>query len=459
MSLQYLARSHETIAALATPPGNGGIAIVRISGPQALSLAQGILRTPLHSIQSHTAKLVTLISKEGMPIDRALFLTFMAPRSFTGEDTAEFHCHGGHLLAQKVLDALIAKGVRIAQPGEFTYRAFINGKIDLTQAEAIQDLISAQNERALEVAEAQLEGKLFSQISFMQKEASQLAALFEAWVDFPEEDLEFESIDQVLIKLQSLAQQMKNLIETFHEGKIIHDGVALCLFGAPNVGKSSLMNALLGKDRAIVSHIPGTTRDVVEDNLRIDGLHCRLIDTAGIRQTTEIIEEEGVRRSKKAMQTADIIFIIFDASQPIDTQAIALVNEAKNQPTCLVWNKIDLCKDTTRLPILPVQETVFVSAKTGQGLDTLKQAVHRLLFSGKSLPRDAAMITNIRHKEALTNAHAFLCKVIEGLQQGTSPEFITFDMRQALSSLGSIIGTDITEDILTEIFAKFCIGK
>lgn len=458
MSL-YLRQSHDTIVAIATPPGMGGVAIVRLSGEKSISIASTLLKNATIPTQSHTVKLVTVRSSTGEPIDRALCLFFQSPRSFTGEDTVEFHCHGGHLLAQSIVEALVHAGARAALPGEFTLRAFLNGKIDLAQAEAIQDLIGAKNEKALQVAEAQLEGRLSREISAMQKEASRLAAIFEAWVDFPEEGLEFESQESILLTLQQLERRVRYLLDTYHEGKIIHDGVSICLLGAPNVGKSSLMNALLGKERAIVSHIPGTTRDTIEEDLRLEGIQCRLIDTAGIRQTNELIEGEGVRRSLKAIKTADIVFVVLDASCPNESEVKELLKETESNHVCLIWNKIDLQSNRDELPTFHTAEVSFVSAKTGQGLDDLKAAVRRMLWKNEAMHRDEVLITNIRHKEALLRAQEALFRVISGLQEALSPEFITFDMREFLRHLGSVIGTDITEDILTEIFAQFCVGK
>lgn len=455
----YLSQSHDTIVAIATPPGTGGVAIVRLSGYKAMSLASLLVGENVLPKESHRAKLVTVRSTSGHALDKALCLFFQSPRSFTGEDTVEFHCHGGHLLAQAVVEALVRVGARVALPGEFTLRAFLNGKVDLAQAEAIQDLIGAKNEKALQVAEAQLEGRLSKEISFMQQEGSHLAAIFEAWVDFPEEGLEFESQESVLLKLHTLFSKVTALLDTYHDGKIIHDGVSICLLGAPNVGKSSLMNALLGKERAIVSHIAGTTRDTIEEDLRLEGIQCRLTDTAGIRKTNELIEGEGVKRSLKAIKTADIVFVVLDASRPDESDGEELLKEAAAGHVCLIWNKIDLKQSDLVLPTYGVSEAVFVSAKTGQGLDDVRHAVRHILWKGEPMHHDEVLITNVRHKEALIRAQEALTKVIEGLQENLSPEFITFDMREFLRHLGSVIGTDITEDILSAIFSQFCVGK
>ena len=455
----YFGFAQDTIVGIATPPGVGGVAIIRLSGPKATLLASKVLKNPLFTFETHRARLATLVSSTGQALDKALVLYFQAPNSFTGEETVELHCHGGAFLAQKVVEALVEQGARTSMAGEFSLRAFLNGKVDLAQAEAIQDLIGARNDKALKVAEAQLEGRLSLEISSLHKEGARVAAILEAWVDFPEEGIEFESEEGILAKLEQLLAGIDSLLASYHEGRLIHDGVSLCLLGAPNVGKSSLMNALLGKDRAIVSHIPGTTRDTIEEDLRLEGIQCRLTDTAGIRQTNELIEGEGVKRSLEAIKTADIVLVVLDASCPNEEEAKELLKEAKGYHVCLVWNKMDLKKDNVMVPTFGIKEAVFVSAKTKEGLASLKQAVHRMLFREDSLHRDEVMITNVRHKEALLLAKDALHKVVSGLKEHVSPEFITFDMREALHHLGKVIGRDVTEDILTEIFSQFCIGK
>ena len=443
---------HDTIAALATPPGIGGIAIVRICGKDAINITNRLLKKDLHEQPSHAARLHTLYTPSHTTIDQALILVMHPPRSFTGEETVEIQCHGGHLVARRILEVLLHEGVRPAGPGEFSFRAFLNGKIDLAQAEAIQDLIGARNEAALRVAEDHLEGKLSLQIRDFQRRATDLSALFEAWVDFPEDDLGFTSFEEAILDLQSLANDIQKLIETFHSGKVIHDGVALCILGAPNVGKSSLMNALLGKDRAIVSPIAGTTRDVIEEDLHLNGILCRLIDTAGIRET------EGVRRSRVAMTRADVIVVVLDASRPLDEEMLLPIQEAPPAKTVLVWNKIDTSSSSS-LPSFEHQHVVQASAKTGEGLDALMKAIDAVIWSAGTPRRDEVMISNLRHKEALERAHEALQRVIQGLEQSLSPEFITIEMREVLMGLGAIIGTNITEDILDSIFSRFCIGK
>jgi len=447
----------ETIAALATPPGMGGIAIVRVSGSKAVASVGNLIQNSLEQQPSHLATLKTLYDPHGERLDQALLLVMRAPRSFTGEDVVEIHCHGGHLIAKRILSALFQKGIRPAEPGEFSLRAFLNRKIDLAQAEAIQDLISARNEEALKVAREHLDGRLSNHILLLQKRATSLCALFEAWVDFPEDDLEFCSFEEAIADVSSLVDDIQHLIDTFAGGKILQEGLSLCIIGAPNVGKSSLMNALLGKDRAIVSSIAGTTRDLVEDDLMLNGLHCKIVDTAGIRTTEEQIEYEGVRRSKQAVEHSDIVLAVADATRPNEKEMLAPIEEIQKKKSILIWNKIDI--GNTPLPDLSRPYTVSVSAKTGEGLDSLAKMIESSVWQNNTHPRGELMITSLRHKQALEKAKEALLQVIEGLKLTLSPEFISLEMRDVLTALGSIIGTDITEDVLDSIFSRFCIGK
>lgn len=448
----------ETIAAIATPPGEGGVAIVRISGQNALDIAAKVFSGPVHSYKTHTAHFGSVLNEKKEHIDDALALVMLGSRSYTGENTVEIHCHGGSLVTRRVLDAVLKAGARAALPGEFTFKAFMNGKIDLTQAEAVQELISAKNERAVDAASAQLQGSLSAKISHFQKQLTIIAAILEAWVDFPEEGLEFASMEEICTDLEAIITEMKTLASTFHNGKILHEGISLCLIGSPNVGKSSLMNALLEKDRAIVSHVPGTTRDILEDHLRLNGLNIRLMDTAGIRTTEEMIELEGIRRSKVAMEQADLILFIMDASQPLNDEDKCLASQIPADKTILIWNKIDL-PHTSPLPSLHFFHSTAISAKEKYGLDDLRKKIDEVIWKNGPPSKEEVIITNIRHKEALFNGIDACSRVKEGLQQSISPEFLTLDMRQSLSELGKIIGTNVGEDILSAIFSTFCIGK
>ena len=458
--MEFVHRSYQltdTIAAIATPPGDGGVAIIRISGSEALSIAEKVFSGPIHSYKTHTAHYGKIIDDQGHVVDEVLILVMLAPKSYTGEDTVEIHCHGGMLITRHVLETVLQAGARAAQPGEFTFKAFINGKLDLAQAEAVQTLIGAKSDLALQMAEHQLQGKLSKLIRSFQQKLVDIAAILEAWVDFPEEDLEFATIDEVVAALNEILSQMQQLASTFSDGKLISHGITLCLAGAPNVGKSSLMNAILGKERAIVTNIPGTTRDLIEEELKWGQLNFRLIDTAGVRHTEEIIEQEGIRRSKEAMQQADLILLVLDAACGICPESAALIENAPKDKTILIWNKIDL---PNAFPIpLDFYYNACVSAKENLGLEDLKSQIDHLIWHRGPPAKEEIVITNLRHHQALMQAIGALQTLIEGLKTGISPEFASSDMRKVLSELGTIIGTNITEDILSAIFSKFCIGK
>lgn len=447
----------ETIAAVATPPGEGGVAIIRVSGSEAIPLVDKIFSGPVASYVTHTAHFGQILNENGEHVDDVLLLVMLGKRSYTGEDTVEIHCHGGSLITRRVLEVVLKAGARAALPGEFTFKAFINGKIDLTQAEAVQELICAKNDRALDAAENQLKGNLSQKISAYQHTITQIAAILEAWVDFPEEGLEFASMEEIIDDIDQICNEMEELIASFHDGKIVHDGLSLCLVGCPNVGKSSLMNALLDKNRAIVSHIPGTTRDVLEDFIRLNGLHLKISDTAGIRDTDETIEAEGIKRSRETMNEADLILLVLDASKELSDDDYQLLNEVPKTKTIIVWNKIDL--PHPELPNLDHPFVVALSAKNRQGLEPLIQSIDAIIWQGGPPSKEELLITNIRHKEALERAVEAGRRVQKGLKESISPEFLTLDMRQCLNELGKVIGTNVSEDIISAIFSKFCIGK
>lgn len=456
--MEFTHRTYEkgqTIAAVATPPGEGGIAVIRISGDDALNVADKIFSGSIHSYKTHTVHFGNILDENGAFIDEGLAVVMRTPRSYTGEDTVEIHCHGGTLITQKVLKAALRSGARAALPGEFTCKAFQNGKIDLTKAEAVQQVIASKNTLAMQAAENQLQGKLYQTIASFQNQLTDIAAILEAWVDFPEEGLEFASHDEMLSMLSSSIEKMEHLLSTFHDGKRLQTGLSICLLGAPNVGKSSLMNAIVGKERAIVTDIPGTTRDILEEDIELAGLNFRLLDTAGIRDTEEIIEREGVRRSVAAAKEADLILLVIDLSNPsIDPELMATLPRGQ---TLVVWNKTDL-RPVDQLPNLPF-DAVKVSAKNYEGLDALKDAVHQIVWKTGPPSKEEVVLTNERHFQSLERAIQATQNVALGLQQELSPEFLTSDIRLALKELGTIIGVNITEDILSAIFSKFCVGK
>ncbi|MBX9924594.1 MAG: tRNA uridine-5-carboxymethylaminomethyl(34) synthesis GTPase MnmE [Rhabdochlamydiaceae bacterium] len=446
----------ETIAAIATPPGEGGISIIRISGKHALPVAAKIFTGPVFSYPSHTAHLGKIQDRTGHILDEVLLLVMKNPKSFTGEDTVEIHCHGGTIVTKKILEEVLWAGARAALPGEFSLKAFMNGKLDLTQAEAIQQVISAKNEMAYAAAEQHLQGALSKYIKRFQAKLLDVAAILEAWVDFPEEGLEFASQEEILASLSEILEGMSTLSRSFYEGKILHEGLSLCLIGPPNAGKSSLMNAMLGKERAIVTEIAGTTRDLLEDHLWLGGLHFKLVDTAGIRETQERIEKEGIRRSFQAMESCDLILLVLDASVPLSAEALSLLQSTPKEKTLLIWNKADL-PHTIPPDLFPF--SLSLSALTGTGIDALKAIIHKMIWKSGPPSKEEVLLTNIRHKEALDRAIAALQSIIQGLQENLSPEFLSFDMRKALFELGTILGMDISEEILTSIFSKFCVGK
>lgn len=447
----------ETIAAIATPPGEGGISIIRIAGHSALAVAAAVCSRRVLTYPSHTAHLAPVYDPARNRLDEALVLVMRGPKSYTGEDTVELQCHGGMIASRKVLEACLVAGARAAMPGEFTFKAFMNGRLDLAQAEAVQKLIGAKNEQAFAAAGKQLEGALSKTIREFQSELVRLAAILEAWVDFPEEGIEFATEQEIAEQLQALMQRMQALLDTFHDGKKIEGGIALCIVGPPNAGKSSLMNALLDQERAIVTPIAGTTRDLLHEELTIGGLHFKLTDTAGIRRTDEVIEQEGIRRSKAAVQAADLVLLVLDAGKSLGAEEKELFSLLPPERTIAVWNKIDLTVHNACQT--PFVHELKISAKEKIGLEELKKNIGKLIWSRGAPPQEEVMITTVRHKEALTQAIRELETVITGLQGHISPEFLAADVRSALEALGRVIGANITEDILSSIFSQFCIGK
>lgn len=454
--MEFVHRPYEkgkTIAAIATAPGIGGIAIIRISGQKALDIGAKLFCRPIKNYKTHTAHFGEVFDREQKKIDQALLLVMHGPRSFTGEDTVEIQCHGGHIAAKKILEEAFFAGAEPASPGEFSFKAFMNGKIDLAQAEAIQELIAAKNENAFSEATKLLEGRLSQKIAALQSQTVHVAAILEAWVDFPEEGIEFATIEEILSLLQHVVDSIEHLLSTYEEGRKIQQGLNLCIVGSPNVGKSSLMNALLGKDRAIVTPIAGTTRDILEDDLMLSGLHFRLLDTAGIRTTDDVIEKEGIVRSKKAIESSDLILLVLDVTCLKNDDE--LLKAVPTEKTIVVCNKVDLIDQA---PILPFPHVVYISAKTGFGMDDLKQKIDTLVWRG-SFGKEEVLLSHERHKEALKRAQEALLKTKLGLIENTSPEFLTSDLREALYEMGTVIGTNVSEDILNSIFSQFCIGK
>ena len=465
----------DTICAVATPPGAGGIGIVRLSGEKAIAIAARIARIrsgqSLESAQPHRlykTDLVEPAALSGQPnrlLDQALVAIMRTPRSYTGEDVVEFHCHGSALLLNNLCAVLVREGARLAEPGEFTKRAFLNGRLDLTQAEAVLDTIQARTAAALRQAQEQLRGTLSQTLESLRGRLIRLLAHVEAGIDFTEEDIGFISKAELSTGIQRTMDEVTGLIERGREARILREGVNVAIVGCPNVGKSSLLNALLQTDRAIVTPIPGTTRDVLEEVLNVRGVAVRLLDTAGVRESEDPIEQEGVRRSQQAMEEADLLLIVLDGSAGLTSGDRQVLKSHPGKRRMIALNKADLDRRLT------VEELEFclgaeagvrlvrISAKTGEGLDELKDGMRSLILRPDFEPGEAAVITRLRHQTSLERANDALRHALDSVQGEMSGEFIAVDLRGAADAIGEISGTVCTEDILERIFQEFCIGK
>jgi tRNA modification GTPase len=468
-----LAHETDTIAAIATPEGEGGIAVIRISGDGAMSIAARGFRgaITIDKMSSRTAHYGRFVDEHEETIDNVVALAFRRPNSYTGEDTVELSCHGGRYLAKRILEAALRFGARAAQAGEFTKRAFLNGRIDLAQAEAVADLIHARSERAHQSSLAQLNGVLSDRVSQVRERLVESIGLLELELDFAEDGYEFTEKAKVVGLVRSTISQINRMLSTYSVGRIYRDGVKVVLAGAPNVGKSSLLNALLQEDRAIVTEIPGTTRDIIEESISLGGLLFNLIDTAGIRETEDLVEREGVRRAEERLSNCDILVLMLDCTRPVGVEertSIVRLTEAVEQrgASCVfVLNKIDVLDlGRNHVPeedyITKKHDFVEISAKTHQGLETLKDLLVKKALSDMPLMSEGGVtITNARHFSALKRTAESLELALETLEFGKSGEFVTVDLRAGLDALGEIVGATSTDDILDSIFSRFCIGK
>ncbi|NLK00531.1 MAG: tRNA uridine-5-carboxymethylaminomethyl(34) synthesis GTPase MnmE [Clostridia bacterium] len=451
----------DTIAALATPLGEGGIGIVRISGPQAVDALEAIFRPKtekrIRDFESHTLYLGNIISpRDGGVIDEALVAIMYAPRTFTREDVVEINCHGGSMPLRKTLEAVLAQGVRLAQPGEFTKRAFLNGRIDLVQAESILDIIRSRTHEGLRAAVDNLEGSISREIEGIRKQLSNILALVEVNIDFPEEDEEAAmGPGELEDELNKAAHEITRLLEGAGKGKILRDGIKVVIVGKPNVGKSSLLNTLLREKRAIVTDIPGTTRDIIEENLNLAGIPIRIIDTAGIRETGDEVEMIGVERSRKSLKNADLALIIFDITTGIQDEDGMIMDLVGDIPHLKLLNKIDLMD---RAEELYDEEFIPISAKTGAGMDLLEKNIGKIIEMDNIIG-DQPLINRIRHEQALQRALESIENAKKSSEVGHPLDIIAIDIKEAWSHLGEIVGDTVTEEILDIIFQEFCIGK
>jgi tRNA modification GTPase len=442
-----------TIAAIATPTGTGAVSMIRISGPDALQVAD--LATCGHVLTQspRSTRHLTIRDADRLVIDDGILTVYRAPRSYTGEDTVEFTGHGGILATREVLARFISCGAQHATPGEFTKRAFLNGKLDLTQAEGVMDLISAQTRLSLRAARSQLEGTLGRRTTQARDQLLGTLAHLEAWIDFPEEDIDPQSTAQLATGINEVLADIDSLLATADQGRVLREGVRTVICGEPNVGKSSLLNRLLGFDRAIVSETPGTTRDTIEETINLDGIPLRLVDTAGVRVAEDRIEAEGIQRTVRQIEAADLLLEIADASQPKPMDAVFPASDAKH---LLVLNKHDLGEH----PSWNGELAVRISCASGEGFDVLSKTIRESLHFGDVDWGEHAIAINARHQTSLAAARTALAAALELLQDATrDPELAAIDLREALDSLGEIPGRVDTEDLLGAIFSRFCIGK
>lgn len=457
-------RLDDTICAISTPVGEGGIGIVRSSGSRSLEIAAKVFRTPsgksLLLFCSHTVYYGYICSPQGKRVDEVLITFFKSPRSYTTEDMVEISTHGGMKVLKAVMGVLIEAGARPAEPGEFTKRAFLNGRLDLTQAEAVLDLIKAKTESARDQAFRQLQGEFSKEIRRLKDKLLKLCAHIEAYVDFPEEDIEVYSQDQFLIQFDELSREIQKLLDTFHHGAILREGILAVIVGRPNVGKSSLLNVLLDRDRAIVSDIPGTTRDTLEEEIEIGGILVRLVDTAGIRSQPNTIEKIGIQRTREYMEQAQLLIMVLDGSEDLDEEDRGIYDEVRKKKHVLVVNKIDLSTKLgpQQLKSFAEVEPCYLSVHTKQGFREFEDHLGSLVVNG-GFQTESALVTKARHKEALKNCYEALLRAREGYQQRLSLEFIACDLREALDHLGEVVGEIYTADILEVVFKEFCIGK
>lgn len=455
----------DTIAAISTPLGEGGIAVIRVSGEQAIALSGLIFRptgkldaAPTHSVQyGHIADPLS-----GETIEEVLVTVMRAPRSFTMEDVVEIGCHGGLVSVRRVLDLLLQTGVRLAEPGEFTKRAYLNGRIDLTQAEAVIDLIRAKSDKAHQLAIKQVEGTLSRKIRELRQQLVELMAHIEVNIDYPEHDITEMTTAFIQEKCEGALVLVRKLLKSAAEGKLIREGITTAIIGRPNVGKSSLLNALAQENRAIVTEIPGTTRDVIEEYVTMGGIPLKLLDTAGIRETVDVVERIGVERSRLALREAELILLMLSLSDELSEDDRVLLRELKERNTVVVLNKTDLPQklDLTEVDALfPPDRIVRMSVLEGEGLEQLEKAIKELFFAGEVDSGDLTYVSNVRHIRLMQEAEGALLEALSAASDYIPIDLIQIDVRRAWEFLGEIVGETASESLVDQIFTQFCLGK
>ena len=440
----------DTIAAIATPFGQGAISLIRVSGDRVREIIGEVFRS-VPMVQPRVATFGSIVDADGNAVDQVLLTYFQNPASYTGEDLVEVSCHGGVLVTQKVLEVILSAGARPADAGEFTQRAFLNGKMDLTQAESVMDLIQARTELALKAANQQLEGQLGDRIRKIRQELLGVLAHVEAYIDFPDEDIDPDSGEAIAGRLRSIIASEEALIATAEQGRILREGVATVIAGAPNVGKSSLLNVLLGFDRAIVSDVAGTTRDTIEETINLRGIPLRLIDTAGVRESEDAIEREGIDRAEQQLAKAELVLEVVDVSLPRQET----IDAGRAQHHLRVLNKSDLGRHAS----WEGEDGVEISCLRRDGVDGLAEAIFTKLTSGDVEWGANLTAINARHRQCLLRSKSLASQALDAIGSAQSAEFIALEVRESLDAIGEVVGKADTEELLGEIFSSFCIGK
>lgn len=455
----------DTIAAISTPPGEGAISIVRMSGEEAVSIAQKVFSgKDLTQAKSHTINYGHIVDpKTHEEIDEVMVSLMLAPKTFTREDVVEINCHGGIVATNRILQLLLVNGARLAEPGEFTKRAFLHGRIDLTQAESVMDLIRAKTDRSMKIALNQLDGNLSHLIDSLRKDILDVLAQVEVNIDYPEYD-DVEEMTTKLLKEKAIEikQRIEQLLKTASQGKIMREGLATALVGRPNVGKSSLLNHLLHEDKAIVTDVAGTTRDVIEEYVNVSGVPLKLIDTAGIRETDDKVEKIGVERSKKAIEQSDLVLLVLNAAESLTKEDLELIRLTNDKKRIIILNKTDLEEKLDRKELAKISENAPVYATSilkNEGVEALEEAISKLFFNGIENSQSTVMVTNVRHIALLKKAQNSLDSVLEGISSGMPVDLVQIDMTEAWNLLGEITGESYEDELLDQLFSQFCLGK
>lgn len=455
----------DTIGAISTALGEGGIAVIRISGPDSIPAVNRLFRskTELAKADSHTVHYGYVIDPAtNERVEEVLVTLMKAPRSFTMEDVVEVSCHGGIISVKKVLELILDQGVRLAEPGEFTKRAFLNGRIDLTQAEAVIDLIRAKSDRAFKIALKQVEGTLSRQVKELRHQLVELMAHIEVNIDYPEHDVEELTNSFIRDKCVTAIGRLDALLKTAEQGKVLREGIVTAIVGRPNVGKSSLLNAMAQDNKAIVTDIPGTTRDIIEEIVNVNGIPLKLLDTAGLRETSDLVEQIGVEKSRNALSEADLIILVLNQNEPLHEDEKVLLGQIADRQSIVVLNKSDLAShidEKVLLEQIPAERVVRMSVKEEQGMDNLEKAISSLFFSGQLESGDLTYVSNVRHIHLLKSARRALEEAREAGEARIPIDLIQIDIRSAWESLGEMIGDSVGESLIDQIFSQFCLGK